>query len=81
MRTLPRLLTIAALVSLAGAASAREIEEGSSTTSCSAAPMRSTTATLRMERRGKKEANVPAKYDVAYPVHDSLRSLREHGSI
>jgi hypothetical protein len=81
MRTFTSVFTFAAIVSLAGAAAARDIEPGSSTTSCSAAPMRSTTASLRMERRGKKEANLPAKYDVAYPVHDGLRAQRERGSI
>jgi len=79
MRTALRLAVLVLVPALGASAFARELDEHGNT-SLSAAPVRTTSASMRMQR-GKKEQNVPAKYDVAYPVHDAARGIHERGSI
>jgi hypothetical protein len=81
MRTALRLFALLLATSVAGTAFAREIDETGSNTSLSAAPMGTTSASMRAMRQGKKEQTVPAKYDVAYPVHDTARPMHPRGAI
>jgi hypothetical protein len=81
MRTLIRLATLALLATVASSASAREIDETWANTSLSSLPTRSTSASQRREHGVKRDANVPAKYDVAYPVHDRTPVAHERGAI
>ena len=78
MRTLPSLFAVLAVFALgAGQASAREVDSrGEANTSLASSPARSS-----MQPRVKKDATVPTKYDVSYPVRDYGRMQRENTSI
>jgi len=83
MRTLCRLALFAAITTLAASASAREVDAYANT-SLTATPMHASSASSQAARHGDKEAKLPArpaKYDVAYPVHDHVRAQREAGAI
>lgn len=84
MRTLTRILSVLALVSLtAGIASAREFEssyQGDGNTSLSAAPVGTTTMSNR-KPRAKDASTIPAKYDSAFPVRDYAHATRDRGAI
>jgi hypothetical protein len=77
MRTALRLAALVLVSALSATASAREVDEHPANTSLQAAPIGATTASMRSAHKGKKDA-VPAKYDVAYPVHDAGRPLGHH---
>ena len=78
MRTALRLAALVLVSAICATASAREVDEHAANTSLQAAPIGASTASMRSAQKGKKEAAVPAKYDVAYPVHDSGRPLGHH---
>jgi hypothetical protein len=81
MRTALRLAALLLATSVAGTAFAREVDETGYNTSLSATPIGTTSASTRAMRQGKKEQTVPAKYDVAFPVHDSARSTHRRDAI
>jgi hypothetical protein len=82
MRIVLRLFALLLATGLAGSAFARELDETRSNTSLSVTPVHTTSASDRAMHRGKADRNVPAKYDVAFPVHDSGRvAMRERGAI
>jgi hypothetical protein len=81
-----RTLRLTALLFLAltglglGTASAREIDDTYATTTLSARPLHTTTH-ARFDHNSKRDANVPAKYDVAFPVRERSPLLRHEGAI
>ncbi len=81
MRTILRLAALSLVSLVAVTAHAREVDESAPNTSLSAAPVRASSSAIQVDRRSRKDGNVPAKYDVAYPVRDHGRVLRDHGAI
>lgn len=82
MRTLTRLFALVLVTGVASSAFARELDDRYANTSITPAPVRSTTSSQQqVDRHGKKDVNVPAKYDAIYPVRDHAQKVRERGAI